>query len=324
MALIQEFERYAHDTAGLDISPSRETRSIPPFLRERYDLYRVTIDGREITVLVLRDPDHFTPAAFEKQLNHFPDDVQRDYVVVADALPGFLRKRLIERNIPFVVPGVQLHWPDLGVAVRARRGRSPWKFKSYIHPPAHVLIVGQLGGTIPNGISAQDAAHRLGYSPMTMTRAFDELEGADLARTKRRGHERQVHFQEDHKALWIAARPKMRSPVLKTERLPRTDADQRNLLAAGESALSAMSMLASPAIPVYAIDRKQWTTRATKPETPTVPDEAICDLQVWSYDPRLTASEQHVDPFSLTLSLQDTADERVALALEEMIEDYKW
>ena len=309
---------------GLDVSPSRETRSLPPFLRERYDLYRVTIDGREITVFVLRDPDHFTPAAFEKQLHHFPDDVRRGYVVVADALPGFLRKRLIERNIPFVVPDVQLHWPDLGVAVRARRGRIPSKFERHVHPPTQVLIVGLLTRTIPNEISAQDAARRLGYSSMTMTCAFDELEAADLARTKRRGHERKVHFSDDHKALWGAARPKMRSPVLKTVRLPTTDVVQHDPLSAGDSALAAMSMLASPTVPIYAIGRKRWVTEATKPETTAISDEEVCDLQVWSYDPHLTASERHVDPFSLTLSLQDTADDRVALALEEMIKDFRW
>jgi len=63
-------------------------------------------------------------------------------------------------------------------------------------------------------------------------------------------------------------------------------------------------------------------------ETPEpLPDSF--QLQVWSYAPILplghkTPARSAVDPLSLSLSLQDAADDRIELALEELKEHFPW
>ncbi|EFB40206.1 MULTISPECIES: hypothetical protein [Parachlamydia] len=49
----------------------------------------------------------------------------------------------------------------------------------------------------------------------------------------------------------------------------------------------------------------------------------MIELEVWNYDPELFAKDGIVDPFSLYLSLQESKDERVEGALEEMMEKIK-
>ena len=45
-------------------------------------------------------------------------------------------------------------------------------------------------------------------------------------------------------------------------------------------------------------------------------------LQVWCYDPNILAVDGLADPFSLFLSLQDSDDERVEMALVEILNPY--
>jgi hypothetical protein len=45
---------------------------------------------------------------------------------------------------------------------------------------------------------------------------------------------------------------------------------------------------------------------------------------VWSYTPVLLPGSRTVDPLSLMLSLQEEADERIQLALDELKERFPW
>ena len=49
----------------------------------------------------------------------------------------------------------------------------------------------------------------------------------------------------------------------------------------------------------------------------------IC-IEEWKYDPGLLAKDGIVDPLSLYLSLKDIQDERIEIALEQIIEKYIW
>ena len=48
------------------------------------------------------------------------------------------------------------------------------------------------------------------------------------------------------------------------------------------------------------------------------------EWQLWSYSPALVPDAATVDPLSLTLSLQDNADDRVQLALGELKGTFPW
>ena len=48
------------------------------------------------------------------------------------------------------------------------------------------------------------------------------------------------------------------------------------------------------------------------------------EWQVWSYTPALVPGEPTVDPLSLTLSLQDNADDRIQIALDELQRKIPW
>jgi hypothetical protein len=56
----------------------------------------------------------------------------------------------------------------------------------------------------------------------------------------------------------------------------------------------------------------------------TIAEPDACQLEIWSYSPRLFEKGDVVDRFSLYLSLQANDDERVESALEKMMEQITW
>jgi hypothetical protein len=51
-------------------------------------------------------------------------------------------------------------------------------------------------------------------------------------------------------------------------------------------------------------------------------EPGTCLLQVWRYDPKVLEVDGMVDPFSLYLSFHGETDERIEMALEDMLERY--
>jgi hypothetical protein len=98
-----------------------------------------------------------------------------------------------------------------------------------------------------------------------------------------------------------------------------------NLQLAGESALSRLSDLNPPRIPCYAVGRSKWKEMQKDGISISErPDPGDIQLQVWRYDPDITAQDGMVDPLSLYISLRSEKDERVQGALEELIGGHQW
>ena len=84
-------------------------------------------------------------------------------------------------------------------------------------------------------------------------------------------------------------------------------------------------MLADPPWSTYALSPPQWkAVRETHVDTLPVRMPEACEWQLWHYDPALVSNSDTVDPLSLTLSLQDEADERVQSALDELRQALPW
>src|SRR5690606_32156640 len=90
-------------------------------------LAEVAIGERWLLAIAPRAGHALQPAAFEKQVARLRKAAMRsdDYCLVAAEIPAYVRKRLIERRIPFVVPGRELFLPMLGQAARARQRQKP-------------------------------------------------------------------------------------------------------------------------------------------------------------------------------------------------------
>jgi len=325
--LAKDLEQYLSEVLGLgfNLEPLK-TGNLPFYLNRQYEFYRLIVGATAMTAVFLREEGEFMPARFIKQMRQVPFFSLEETCVVARMLPAYVRKRMIETGISFVIPGVQMYLPRLGMELRARSPRNKSKVFKRFKPASQVVLIYWLVGKIKGDVSPLTLSRQLGYSAMSMGRALDELESAEIARIKRAGRERLFNITASHQEIWQKCQDRLNDPITKVIRVRECDLQQRDaLLPAGLYALSKLTMLNEPVHPVYAISRAAWKVmEKSNIEMIPVEEPGTCLLQIWRYDPIVLAVDGHVDPFSLYLSLQNAKDERIEKALEEMMERVKW
>ena len=323
--LFTQFQTYLNSMTGLQIEGRSLTAAgLPHYLGQAYALYALEIEGRSVLGIALREPEGFQPAQFEKQLPRLLDvsGPVDGYCVIASALSGYVRQRLIARRIPIVIPGRQINWPMLGAVVEPRSSDKPLPVPGDpLKPATQLVILHALNSGETQPVTARALTQTLGYTPMTMSRALDDIEANNLGRVTRAGRERQLDFPDGLAALWQRAQPLMRDPVRDTVRVWKEALPEQALYCAGESALARRTLLAAPNEPVWAIGRHAWKPLAKTLEPIPIPGPGAVQLQLWRYEPGVLASDGVVDPFSLYLNLRETRDERIQMELDAMMEE---
>ena len=95
---------------------------------------------------------------------------------------------------------------------------------------------------------------------------------------------------------------------------------------ASDYALSEISMLNPPSIPVYACYKKDpLLVNFEIIEEPEWDESGqMSNLELWDYDPQSLKKNGIVDIISLYCSLRDNKDARVEGELDKALEEYKW
>jgi len=323
---LQELERYVHDALGATVktAPWRGAGNLPPVLRERYKFAQAELLGLRALLVIDSNPEEQPPATVRKHMDMLQTKKHADLIYVRAQVTAYNRKRLIEQKVPFIVPGNQMYLPMLAIDLREHFRRIREEAPT-VSPSTQVVVLHAMLRDAGQVLIPSEMAPLLGYSAMTMTRAFDELETARLAEVTVRGRERCLRFNGDRREIWENAQPFLRSPVNKRLFIRRIDGAE-GAIRAGLTALAHYSMLAPPAYTTYALSREDWKALRQQYKIIEVPaqDPDASEIEVWWYPPALFAEHGMVDRLSLYLSLKADHDERTETALEEMMEKFKW
>lgn len=302
---------------------------LPGYLKQRYEPLLASIADRTWLVLLLRQHDPLPPLQLTQQLQQLLARLHptpAGVCLVAEQMPPYLRTRLVELGQPFVVPGRQLFWPALGSAETVQRPqRTPPQAVDALGPVAQQLLLALLLGRLLAPITIAVAAERLGCSAASISQAVKALEGCVLVQSQTQGRERIFALLDTPAHVWERAQPLLQTPMRQRLRVQQAQLPPAGLSwRAGETALAQHTSLAAPAEPVYALASRQWRALGADVTHIPVPDAGTCVLELWRYPPDGTAMPGVVDPLSLYLSLQATQDERVQLALQELLETLPW
>lgn len=323
--LLENLVNYLSEVTGLRVtSDPVPDNNLPYFLTRQYALYHLTIGDTSFTAAFLQEEADFKPVQFIKHMRQIPTVEVDGLCVVAYSLPTYVRKRLIEKGISFIIPGVQMYLPALGMELRSRLVRKRSLSIERFSPATQVVLIHWLLGRIEGSVTPLELSKQLLYSAMTMSRAVDELVVTKVIQVERAGRERLVTFSENRRAIWEDVIPRLRNPVSKIVRIFENKLPRENVVAAGITALALRTILNEPAHPEYAISRVAWKAlEKTGIDIIPVEEPGTCLLQVWCYDPKiLEVDDGGVDPFSLFLSLQDEHDERTEMALDKLMAQY--
>jgi DNA-binding MarR family transcriptional regulator len=325
-AEIQSIERYLEETLGLTVRLSAWNASdrLPIYLRDGYRFYAAELLSMQCLFMVDRADEAPSPASVRKQMGQVEPKWNGELVYVRMQVASHQRKRLIEQRVPFLVPGNQMYLPMLGIDLREHFRKQREKPLTLL-PATQALILHLLLHRDEKAQTPAELANRLGYAKMTMTRALNELEVEQLCDVSRKGRERWLRLKGTPRELWKAALPLLRSPVRQRNHVRWVNHEPIGHMA-GLEALAKRSMLAPPNRPVFAVSADRWKKEqghSTRLPANTDDPDAI-EVEVWNYDPTLFSGRGVVDLLSLYLSLKDHEDERVQVALEEMMGGVQW
>jgi hypothetical protein len=326
--LLRDFTAYVQQLTGLTAKAVPWAGSaLPAFLQQRYTPHPVQVAGRTWLAVQLDQPEPPAPLQLRMQLDQLAERMHpppAGVCLVAEHLPPYVRSRLIELRQPFVIPGRQLFWPALGSVETVQR---PQRLRprpvQQLSPVAQQLLIAMLLRRLPPPIIISEAAAALGCTAASISQAVKALEGSGLVRSQAQGRERSFELLGDPRETWLLAQPLLRNPMRTQVRVREAELTDGPSVTAGEYALADRTELAHPAERSYAVTSRTWAKQRTGAVIPT-PDTGTCLLELWRYSPTLTAERGAVDPLSLYLSLRERKDERVQVALEQMMEQHPW
>ena len=320
--LLARLRAYVEATlhAPIDIGAIVPGGMLPGYIIDRYTLVDAHLMGRRCLLMIPANGMD-TPEAIDKHRSRlvaqFPDALT---IIVMDVITSSNRHRLVQRHIPFIIPGNQLFIPQFAIDLREQYRSDDEGPRDKLTASAQLLIVASLNGFELDSETATSLRARFGYSAMTMGRAIDELEGHRLLDTHQAGKFRIITMRTDRRKLWKQVRKLLVSPVQRKRQVPDSGFIHDAPLG-GESALARITDLSEPRRETRVLSAAEWRALAPYDDRAQPPywDERPIDLQLWSYDPKAITRGDTVDPVSLWLSLPDLSDERYKMAKDQLL-----
>ncbi len=321
--IVNELCIYLRNILGITVKPEvwEKSLELQQYLKMQYLLYSIKIYNTSIVLAFDRDPELQTPEKIEKQLQQISMNNEMKVVYVCNTITGYDRKRLIERKLSFIVPRKQMFLPFLGIDLKELFNKKIHQIEKWSFPTQYLLIYLLTHNEIDE-INPTKAAAVTGYTKMTMSRTFSELQIAEVGKHFIRGKERFIQIGEDKGAVWETAIPYLRTPVSKKiiAKNPQNEIFFEKCKVAGESALAHYTMINAPKTPVYAIHKNDLGKRgAHSINAIPYPESDSIELELWNYPLILNDPNQAVDRYSLYLSLIENVDDRIQQELKTLM-----
>lgn len=330
---------YIEETLGIQPSVTQIAKShldrLPMYIHETFRLYRTDIFNTEIILAELKNDNELSIQQTEKQVQQIKSLLNQKVVIVLDNVQAFNRKRLIEKGINFIVPGKQLYMPDLLLDLRENFVHPKTRQKNEtLLPSAQFLLIYHIIHRFQKWKLEEhpfkEIAQKLGYTPMAITNAIDNLKYHELIDVEGE-KEKFIRFRNERHELWnIAYQQKLLvNPAIKTVYVDEKPKDLF-LLKSNASALPEYTDLNPSKQEYFAIEKTVFYGLQKSNALANLNEyEGRYALEVWKYNPLTLVDELPndravVDPLSLYLSVKDSRDERIEMALEQILEKFIW
>ena len=241
--------------------------------------------------------------------------------VFLDRTTFYIKEKMIEEGIPFVIDRKQVFLPFIGYLLSKGNERelAPVHLISFLTQKMLLMAIYERW----NEVKVSDAAKRLEVSTKSASRCFDELEYLNIDVLGMKGKSRVINIPDDRKQLWQQIERVLRNPVIRRFALRE---DMKIEKKAGISALCEYSLLSDNVYPTYAVTKRELKASGVKVEKQVSELEEIgcVVLELGYFIDFLGKGFQ--DPLSVVLSLtgEEQEEERVDISINEMLEEYVW
>lgn len=283
---------------------------LPPMLTTLYGFRRLLIAN--MAAFGVEPKNELPPLPQLKQQlaaiqRHLP---QEKLVLRHPSIPLLYQNAFIKEGIPYQETGSgSLFFPFMGLhytGVTEARPMSPLAQQIALH-----LIAAKSKRLYSHGL-----AERFGVTAMAVSAALKTLSTLPPFKRGKEGRLLYLETEATGNPLFEQLRTKLFTPVQARAYLHEADVPGY-ALPAGESALSKLTDLAAPRVPIVAIAKKAASGLPLLPSLPAW--EGYVQVELWRYTPLILAHNGTVDPYSLALSLEDVDDPRLIQATEQLL-----
>lgn len=254
-----------------------------------------------------------TLPALKKQIKRIQELENIPVVIKLPSVSAYRRKKMIESGIPFIT-AKQAFLPFMGTFLTQENEETIEVTKFMFS--AQQLVLMYLYSNCKR-LYVSDAAKKLPFTAMTMSRAVKQLEATGLFFTTKDGVKKVIESDYSGRELYEKVKKYMPSPVCKNGYLNKADITA-DMVLAGDSVLAEVTMLNQSRVRTYAAYAKSFVKEKLVNEL-IDPDEQI-RVELWEYDPKRFSEDDMADRLSVALSFEENEDERVEEAVEELLE----
>jgi len=320
---MKDLKNYLREVLGESLETAEITKqeksTLPLFMRSVYELKKGILFNKNILLVIKNGVEHFTTEQYRKHANIIETNLKLPVVFVFNTIESYNRKRLIQKQIAFILPGKQMCIPYLLIDLKEYKQKKPVK-REILLPAAQCLVLFHLLKNSIEGRNFKEMAKRTNYSSMTITRAANDLAEKKICKITGT-RDKTISFGKGKKKIWEQALPYMTSPIKKTfyinAKFKPNTAHLCNI-----SALSNYTNIAGDNrehLAVSQMNLKMLMVKNVDLETNNI--EGDIKLEIWKYSPGVLTDKNIVDPLSLYLSLKNADDERVQMSLDKLLNE---
>jgi hypothetical protein len=332
------FPRHVASTAF--IVPPQKLEGLPVWIKSTVKLFQLPMRGvHDEPFLYLAIPEQ--GVAFEHLLRIYrqlTEKFKAPVLIVADTISPKHRPLLVKFNIAFIYKNESIYAPELGLKFdRLKRFQENPKIRvdeksDALSPFALKLLAGLLTNQVPREFTLkmlhkkiQDAGFDISNTKLSI--ALNELVGHDLLLAGGAGPTR--HFANAAaEKTWKKILMMPLSPFFREAETNYVPKNRENFCFAGETALANYSNLATGSKTVIAMSVKEFrqiydgkhAVRSDEASFGGVYTASM--IEIWKEPPHLFAIRGNMNPVEVFFSLRNHHDERVQLALDEMLLPY--
>jgi len=305
----------ALDILGLTINFKKwnKEKQLPLFILNDYLIQKAIINDIECLSLTPRG-DLPTLPAFKKQISIIKEIENVPIFLQLDVISSFRRQNLLENKIPFILKDKMVYLPFMATYLTNTYHEETTVEKLAL---ASQLLFTWILYQNTNKYYISDAVESLGFSNMTLTRAYRQLCTTQLFEEHKDGRKIFLTTSLSKVDLFNKMRPYLQSPFYTQGYILKKEIT-KDMIPAGEFAFSQYTYINPPNLKTYAIEKKHSKNIKLQRECYSY-DEQV-ELQIWKYNPLLfSQNKKNIDDISLILSLLGNEDERLDIEIENLL-----
>lgn len=312
--------KYLKEILGSNLVINKNKKvNMPMYITENYYLDYVDLYN-ESYVLVKNISDKDINLSFlRKQINQIQNFTKCIPIFIFENLRLSKRNCLIKENIPFVVPNNQIFIPTFIVNLKEKE-YFPNEYGEKFSVAAQVVYIYLLLNDIKE-VNAPQLVNKIPYSKITFNRALKELENRNLFYVKG-NNTRKVYKILNKKEFWENGKNFLVNPIDKVYYV-NSKTNHSNYLMSNETALARLgTMLNEPRTRYYATTKekiKHLNNDDIINKYDIINDNYYI-IEQFKYNPSFLSKNNYIDIISLYAELKDHKEERIQIALDELVE----